>query len=431
MQIKSALPGFQFTGNYRSINCPVSVYQSVFARLQPDSLFLLQWSSVNGVLWISKTYVFLKCTTPKAIPCLIIRSHLSEAYFYYFLTDFNNPFLPLMSYVKWGVYFKFCFFLICQSHFHSMRLIWGFSLSHREAGMRLRRSIICCSSVLLCAVSASSASAWSIAGLLWTVVELCSSVGCFHTPSIIRFSTTDPLFCTKTILSRYEEKLDCPESFGFTPFKWHLLSAFLHIILVFLYTCSAEIINIPVILVEASGLFLLYGSLQMQRAAEGSDRNGSALRYVLLTSGRIILWWCLAECLIHAMYMHSIQSNETYLEMLPPWALGESQVVWIFAENYSIMLCLTHKISINVVITALLFDLSVILYLLLSYFTNDWKSFPLPASGGLALALVQFFYVKYLVLFGLPSMLATLDGVLPPKLPRCVSIMHSFTEMWR
>lgn len=59
------------------------------------------------------------------------------------------------------------------------------------------------------------------------------------------------------------------------------------------------------------------------------------------------------------------------------------------------------------------------------------KSFSLPASGGLALALVQFFYVKYLVLFGLPSMLAALDGVLPPKLPRCVSIVHSFTEMWR
>lgn len=86
------------------------------------------------------------------------------------------------------------------------------SLSHREAGMRLRRSIICCSSVLLCAVSASSASAWSIVGLLWTVVDLCSSVGCFHTPSIIRFSTTDPLFCTKTILSRYEGKLTALKS---------------------------------------------------------------------------------------------------------------------------------------------------------------------------------------------------------------------------
>lgn len=54
-----------------------------------------------------------------------------------------------------------------------------------------------------------------------------------------------------------------------------------------------------------------------------------------------------------------------------------------------------------------------------------------PVAGGLALALVQFFYVKYLVLFGLPSMLATMDKVVPPRLPRCVSIMYSFTGMWR
>ncbi|XP_053189017.1 protein-cysteine N-palmitoyltransferase HHAT [Scomber japonicus] len=111
---------------------------------------------------------------------------------------------------------------------------------------------------------------------------------------------------------------------------------------------------------------------QMQRPAEESDRDKSAFIYFVLRSGRIILWWCIAEYMIHVMYMHSIQSNETYLEILPPWALG-----------------------------------------------------------GLALALVQFFYVKYLVLFGLPSMLATLDKLVPPNLPRCVSIMYSFTGMWR
>ncbi|KAE8280837.1 Protein-cysteine N-palmitoyltransferase HHAT [Larimichthys crocea] len=112
--------------------------------------------------------------------------------------------------------------------------------------------------------------------------------------------------------------------------------------------------------------------IQMRRPAEESDRDESAFSYLVLRSGRIILWWCIAEYMIHVMYMHSIQSNETYLEILPPWALG-----------------------------------------------------------GLALALVQFFYVKYLVLFGLPSMLATLDKLVPPKLPRCVSIMYSFTGMWR
>ncbi|XP_054874822.1 protein-cysteine N-palmitoyltransferase HHAT isoform X2 [Amphiprion ocellaris] len=111
---------------------------------------------------------------------------------------------------------------------------------------------------------------------------------------------------------------------------------------------------------------------QMRRPAEESDREESALSYFLLRSVRIIVWWCIAEYMIHVMYMHCIQSNETYIEILPPWALG-----------------------------------------------------------GLALALVQFFYVKYLVLFGLPSMLATLDNLVPPQLPRCVSIMYSFTGMWR
>ncbi|XP_030604159.1 protein-cysteine N-palmitoyltransferase HHAT isoform X2 [Archocentrus centrarchus] len=111
---------------------------------------------------------------------------------------------------------------------------------------------------------------------------------------------------------------------------------------------------------------------EMRKSAEESSRDESALSYLVLRVGRIILWWCIAEYMIHVMYMHSIQSNETYIEILPPWALG-----------------------------------------------------------GLALAVVQFFYVKYLVLFGLPSMLATLDKLVPPNLPHCVSIMYSFTGMWR
>ncbi|XP_029927218.1 protein-cysteine N-palmitoyltransferase HHAT isoform X2 [Myripristis murdjan] len=111
---------------------------------------------------------------------------------------------------------------------------------------------------------------------------------------------------------------------------------------------------------------------QMRRPAEESDTDKAVFSYLLLRAGRIFLWWLIAEYMIHVMYMHSIQTNETYLEILPPWALG-----------------------------------------------------------GLALALVQFFYVKYLVLFGLPSVLATLDKLVPPKLPRCVSIMYSFTGMWR
>lgn len=51
--------------------------------------------------------------------------------------------------------------------------------------------------------------------------------------------------------------------------------------------------------------------------------------------------------------------------------------------------------------------------------------------GGLALAQVLFFYVKYLVLYGVPGLLLQMDGLKPPALPCCVSLMHSFTKMWR
>ncbi|XP_062375701.1 protein-cysteine N-palmitoyltransferase HHAT isoform X2 [Sardina pilchardus] len=110
--------------------------------------------------------------------------------------------------------------------------------------------------------------------------------------------------------------------------------------------------------------------IQMLRPCAGVC--GVSAVCVLKSAVRVCVWWCVAETLIHCMHMHSIQGNETYLEILPPWALG-----------------------------------------------------------GLALGLVQFFYVKYLVLFGLPSLLVRMDGVEPPQLPRCVSIMYSFTGMWR
>lgn len=111
---------------------------------------------------------------------------------------------------------------------------------------------------------------------------------------------------------------------------------------------------------------------RIQTPVEDLGGGAAVCRWLVLRFGRILLWWTIAEFMIHAMFMHSIQSHETYLEMLPPWALG-----------------------------------------------------------GLALALVQFFFVKYLILFGLPSVLASMDGLKPPELPRCVSIIRTFTDMWR
>ncbi|XP_074920450.1 protein-cysteine N-palmitoyltransferase HHAT isoform X4 [Chelonoidis abingdonii] len=87
---------------------------------------------------------------------------------------------------------------------------------------------------------------------------------------------------------------------------------------------------------------------------------------------RIFFWWWLAELMIHLMYTHAIYSSSSHLEAVSYWTLG-----------------------------------------------------------GLALAQVLFFYVKYLVLFGIPTLIIRMDGLKPPALPRCVSTMHSFTGMWR
>ncbi|EDL95019.1 rCG20100, isoform CRA_b [Rattus norvegicus] len=88
--------------------------------------------------------------------------------------------------------------------------------------------------------------------------------------------------------------------------------------------------------------------------------------------GRLLCWWWLAELMVHLMYMHALYSSIPLLESVSCWTLG-----------------------------------------------------------GLALAQVLFFYVKYLVLFGAPALLMRLDGLTPPPLPRCVSTMFSFTGMWR
>ncbi|XP_066117538.1 protein-cysteine N-palmitoyltransferase HHAT isoform X1 [Saccopteryx bilineata] len=87
---------------------------------------------------------------------------------------------------------------------------------------------------------------------------------------------------------------------------------------------------------------------------------------------RLLVCWCLAELMVHLMYMHAIYGSAPLLGAVSCWALG-----------------------------------------------------------GLALAQVLFFYVKYLVLFGVPALLMRLDGLTPPPLPRCVSTMFSFTGMWR
>ena len=60
----------------------------------------------------------------------------------------------------------------------------------------------------------------------------------------------------------------------------------------------------------------------MRTPTEGGSQDEANCMYLVLRAGRICLWWFIAEYMIHVMYMHSIQANETYLQILPPWALG-------------------------------------------------------------------------------------------------------------
>ncbi|XP_071404147.1 protein-cysteine N-palmitoyltransferase HHAT isoform X3 [Pithys albifrons albifrons] len=111
-------------------------------------------------------------------------------------------------------------------------------------------------------------------------------------------------------------------------------------------------------------------SKQMRRQEAFSVKSNLSILIVGII--RIFFWWCLAELMIHLMYIHALYSSALPLESASYWALG-----------------------------------------------------------GLALAQVLFFYVKYLVLYGVPALLLQMDGLKPPALPCCVSLMHSFTKMWR
>ncbi|XP_004613089.2 protein-cysteine N-palmitoyltransferase HHAT [Sorex araneus] len=109
---------------------------------------------------------------------------------------------------------------------------------------------------------------------------------------------------------------------------------------------------------------------QMQQQEPGPPRAG--LLALAVGLGRLLCWWGLAELMVHLMYTHAICSSTPLLSAVSAWTLG-----------------------------------------------------------GLALAQVLFFYVKYLVLFGVPALLMRLDGLTAPPLPRCVSTTFSFTGMWR
>ncbi|KAM6459669.1 protein-cysteine N-palmitoyltransferase HHAT isoform 4-T5 [Liasis olivaceus] len=121
-----------------------------------------------------------------------------------------------------------------------------------------------------------------------------------------------------------------------------------------------------------NGPVITFDEFYKQMNKQQSCNWKSSLSLFIWGAIRILIWWCLAELMIHFMYMHAIYSSLSHLEAVTYWTLG-----------------------------------------------------------GLALAQVLFFYVKYLVLFGVPALVVRMDGLKPPDLPRCVSTMYSFSGMWR
>ena len=53
------------------------------------------------------------------------------------------------------------------------------------------------------------------------------------------------------------------------------------------------------------------------------------------------------------------------------------------------------------------------------------------SAGGLGYCLGQFFMIKYVVMYGLPSRLAALDRVEAPPPPKCIGRIHLYSQMWR
>ncbi|XP_075720706.1 protein-cysteine N-palmitoyltransferase HHAT isoform X2 [Rhinoderma darwinii] len=121
-----------------------------------------------------------------------------------------------------------------------------------------------------------------------------------------------------------------------------------------------------------NGPIITYNEFTKQMFAQDRRWPNFHLSGLVADVFRLVLWWCLAELMIHTMYIHAMYSSYSILKDVSYWTLG-----------------------------------------------------------GLALAQVLFFYVKYLVLYGFPALIVQLDGLKAPALPRCVSTMYSFTGIWR
>lgn len=59
------------------------------------------------------------------------------------------------------------------------------------------------------------------------------------------------------------------------------------------------------------------------------------------------------------------------------------------------------------------------------------KLVSLPQLASIAFISGQFFHTKYIAIFGFPSVVAKLDGMVPPWPPICISRVSLYSRMWR
>lgn len=59
------------------------------------------------------------------------------------------------------------------------------------------------------------------------------------------------------------------------------------------------------------------------------------------------------------------------------------------------------------------------------------QSMPLKTLSSIGWMQLQFFMLKYIVLFGIPRIFAQMDQFDPPDGPKCISRVHTLSLLWR
>lgn len=93
---------------------------------------------------------------------------------------------------------------------------------------------------------------------------------------------------------------------------------------------------------------------------------------MFVNMARVVFWGVVNECLLHFLYFNAIQQNNALMNRLDLWTLAG---------------------------------------------IGYWNG--------------QFFMNKYTVLYGVPSSVARLESLDPPKGPRCVAYIYTYSEMWK